>query len=130
MTPARRRPAKLQVCARHASRLAQSHARTGRCFHPSTRLAWLPYHDRTGRDDDEILSQRAHRIALTTPTEADRWPEVKLDIGEIVRTRMSPKDMYLVLYNLSCMVGWFAALALGVQSLLKDNDLAKVWAAA
>ena len=93
-------------------------------------LAWLPYHDRTGRDDDEILSQRAHRIALTTPTDSDRWPEVKLDIGEIVRTRMSPKDMYLVLYNLSCMVGWFASLALGVQSLLKDNDLSKVWAAA
>jgi len=43
---------------------------------------------------------------------------------------MTPKDIYLVAYNLVCMLGWGYALALAGQSLAATGgDLAKVWAA-
>ena len=42
---------------------------------------------------------------------------------------MSPKDMYLVLYNLACMLGWGYALILALMHLASGGDLAGVWAA-
>ena len=38
---------------------------------------------------------------------------------------MGPKDMYLVLYNLACMLGWGYALAL---ALLSAVEALTVWA--
>jgi len=43
---------------------------------------------------------------------------------------MKPKDMYLVLYNASCMLGWAASLVLALQCLAAGGALTQVWAAA
>ncbi len=37
---------------------------------------------------------------------------------------LSPKDMYLVLYNLGCCLGWGKVLTLGAQTLL-ENGISK-----
>lgn len=43
---------------------------------------------------------------------------------------MGLKDMYLVLYNLGCMLGWGYAWVLGVQSFIAtEGDLTKTWGA-
>jgi len=42
---------------------------------------------------------------------------------------MGPKDAYLVLYNLTCMLGWGYALILGLLYLASGGELKGVWAA-
>ena len=44
---------------------------------------------------------------------------------------MSPTTLYLILYNLGCMLGWAYALFLAAETLqATGGDLTKVWAAA
>ena len=43
---------------------------------------------------------------------------------------MGIKELYLIAYNLGCLLGWGGALALGLQSLAAtQGDLASAWSA-